>query len=168
MWLVVHVRAKSEFAFVDELRDEDLEAYAPRSKASIWVRHVQRYRVVEKPLYVGYVFARYVDELRWDVIRKAEGFQYIVSALGLPLLCSDEEMERVKLLEALGEFNDVVDDALPVFSPGDKVEVAGGVLDGTVCHVVSISNRRGGSAEVRLRVGSRPIHIPLSFLRNIV
>jgi transcription antitermination factor NusG len=167
MWMVVHVRAKDEFAFVDALRDEGLDAYAPRVRSRSWLRRARVYREVAKPLYVGYVFVHYDEGMRWNVVHEAEGFQYIVSALGYPLLCSDEEMDRVKLLETLGEFDDVVGDALPIFAEGDRVEVGEGVLAGTICKIVSISNRRGGSAEVRLTGGSRSLHVPLSFLRNI-
>lgn len=140
-WFALRVRSQFDFLVRDRLEGRGVETFLPTWSEP--VRWSDREKVAIRPLFSGYVFARFVaGEQGPDVIRVAGVVQILPTSLD-PIPVSDAEIENVRLLMA---------SQLPLapcaYVTGESVAIESGALAGVSGVVV----RTKGSARLVVRV----------------
>ncbi|GAA4753173.1 UpxY family transcription antiterminator [Flavisolibacter ginsenosidimutans] len=101
-WYVVYTRPRWEKKVARLLDEKGVEAYCPLNK--VYRQWSDRRKLVQEPLFKGYVFVHLEDEHKWDV-KKIDGILNFVYWNGKPAVVRDEEIETIK--KFLSEFSDV-------------------------------------------------------------
>ena len=121
-WHVLHVIANHEKRVVQHLNARSVEHYLPIYKERS--RWTDRTVELERPLFAGYVFARFAPEQRLSVI-STPGVLHLLSGSGCHTV-GCEEMERIRKGLASGYLLR----PHPGLQVGMNVRVRGGVFDG--------------------------------------
>jgi transcription antitermination factor NusG len=123
-WFAVHVKSRHEFVVVHELGEKNIEAFLPSAKKiSQWK---DRRKLVEHPLFPGYVFVRVPSHpTAFLAVLKTRGVvAFIALEPGLPTPIAPEEIRSLKLvIESGGAF-----DVYPHLREGTRVRVKNGPL----------------------------------------
>lgn len=121
-WYAVYTRPRWEKKVARLLDEKGLEVYCPLNK--VYRQWSDRRKLVQEPLFKGYVFVRTEDEHKWEV-KKIEGILNFVYWNGKPAIVRDDEIETIR--KFLSEFSgiEVEDLKLAVQSP---VRIKQGVL----------------------------------------
>src|SRR6266404_1817691 len=122
-WYAVRVRSNFEKKTATLLQQKGLEEFAPTYKSRRYWS--DRVKVIERPLFPGYVFCRFDARNPLPVLQTA-GVVHVVSFGGDPVAVDDAEIESVRAM---------VDSALPLFPHaflrlGERVRVKRGPLSG--------------------------------------
>lgn len=120
-WYALRVRNGSEPSVVEALQSRHFRAYCPTQKERR--RYSDRMKLVDKPLFPGYVFCRF-DVQKKLPIMSCPGVDYIVGFAGVPAAIPQSQMEGVRRMVEAGAI------ASASFVPGDRVRVIGGPLEG--------------------------------------
>jgi transcription termination/antitermination protein NusG len=144
-WFAVHTRPRYEKKIAVELQEKDIEVFLPLHSAKH--QWSDRRRVVDVPLFPGYVFVR-IDSLldsRIAVLR-THGVQNFVGVRGMGTVIPDSEIEAVQA---------VVDHKIP-FEPytyleiGQRVRIRGGCLDGVNGTLAAVNGNQSVIVSVTL------------------
>lgn len=121
-WYAVYTRPRWEKKVARLLDEKGLEVYCPLNK--VYRQWSDRRKLIQEPLFKGYVFVRTEDEHKWDV-KKIEGILNFVYWNGKPAIVRDDEIETIR--KFLSEFSgiEVEDLKLAVQSP---VRIKQGIL----------------------------------------
>ena len=101
-WYVVYTRPRWEKKIAKILDDKGIEAYCPVNK--VYRQWSDRRKVIQEPLFKGYVFVRIAKEKMWSV-KEIEGILNYVYWNGKPAVVREEEIETIK--RSMSEFMDV-------------------------------------------------------------
>jgi len=124
-WFAVHTRSRYEKKVAAQLGEKQIDSFLPTMKE---VHHwSDRRRVVEQPLFPGYVFVRILpeDPMRASVLRTV-GVVGFVGIQGRGLSIPDQEIENIRILLS----SDIPFEPYPFLRVGQKVRIRGGYLDG--------------------------------------
>lgn len=91
-WYVLRCRSRTEFQVRDELRHEGIETFLPTWKET--VKWSDRQTVTERPLFTGYIFARFAASDRAVFVR---GVVEILSLDQKPVSVPDDVVEAIQL-----------------------------------------------------------------------
>jgi transcription antitermination factor NusG len=134
-WFAIQVKPRHEFATARLLRSKGYEEFVPsyRSRRQ-WT---DRVKVIDAPLFTGYVFCRFNAEIRWPVI-STEGVIRVVGNSQGPEAIPDYEIESIRKIMVSGL------DLLPCdyLKTGDRARIAVGPLAGVEGKLTGIRNRR--------------------------
>lgn len=122
-WLVLRTRSRHENAVETCLRQKQINAYLPKRRVAR--RWKSQKRVVEMPLFPGYVFVQPRLE-QYENIRYIRGSCGLVLAGTKPATMRENDLEAVKLLVDSGATL-AVD---PQLFPGQRVKVISGPFMG--------------------------------------
>lgn len=122
LWHVLHVLSNHEKKVAQHLQVRTIEYYLPLYKEK--VKWTDRTVVAERPLFSGYVFARFDPEYRVPVISTPGVLRLLGDQMGD--LVEDEELEKIRTGLAKG---------LPLrphprIAVGTKVRIRNGVFEG--------------------------------------
>lgn len=149
-WYALHTRARHEKQVDRRLRERRFEAYLPLiPQVRQW--HDRR-KVLQLPLFPGYVFARFSLDATTRVV-ETPGVATVVRHEGRPAPITDEEIENVRRFAAAIAETGTVPTPTPLIEKGERVRIVSGDLKGVEGLVVE---RRGG-ARVLIQVGVRTI-----------
>lgn len=124
-WYAVHTRSRCEKKVSVQLYEKQIDAFLPIVKE---LRHwSDRRKVIEQPLFPGYVFVRIPsdDRTRVSVLRTA-GAVAFVGAQGQGTPISDREIENIQTLLC----SNTPFEPYPFLRLGQRVRIRGGYLDG--------------------------------------
>lgn len=122
-WYALYTRPRHEKAVAEQLEKRKIEAFLPlREVLSRWK---DRRKLVQLPLFPGYVFVR--TNLRWkgEVVR-TPGVVHMVSFHGVPAPIPDEQVEAVRQIC----LTKLPCDPYPYLTEGRWVRVVHGPLTG--------------------------------------
>ncbi len=137
-WFALHTRSRHEEVVRGRLTAKGIETFLPQ--AAVWSRRADRRKVIEAPLFRGYLFVRVaMGRPVWAQIVRTPG---VVRVLGNSEGCLPVPEAQIDSVRAL-----VAGTALPRLHPyltgGRRVRVASGPLTG--CEGVLVRRRgRGG------------------------
>ncbi len=108
-----------------QLGEMQINCFLPTMKeVHLWS---DRRKVIDQPLFPGYVFVRIPDEDRTRVtVLRTNGVVGFVGIQGQGIPVSDEEIENIQILLS----SKVPFEPYPFLSVGQKVRIRGGYLDG--------------------------------------
>lgn len=123
-WYAVHVRSRAERKVQAFLAERGIDTYLPTYKRrSKWA---DRVKVIEEPLFAGYVFSHHLPTSRVSVLT-TPGVIDIVGVGRAPVPIEEEEIAAVRALVLSGLPCEPVDQLVV----GKRVQVIGGPLAGT-------------------------------------
>lgn len=134
-WFAIYTRPRHEKRVEDQLRRKGIESYLPLCQRLH--RWSDRKKLVEVPLFSGYVFFHGDGRVRHNAVR-SYGAVRIVTFDGRPAVVRDEEIENIKRI--LREFPSV--EACPDVVVGDRVEIIGGPLTGLAGRIEEVRGER--------------------------
>jgi transcription antitermination factor NusG len=121
-WYVIYTRPRWEKKIALLLADREIEHYCPLNK--ITKQWSDRRKIVEEPLFKGYIFVKRSVHDKWD-IKMIPGVLNYVHWLGKPAIVKESDIKIIK--KFLQEFNDVeVTNAEVVLH--EKVQVKQGLM----------------------------------------
>ncbi|MGO9094195.1 MAG: transcription termination/antitermination protein NusG [Bryobacteraceae bacterium] len=132
-WFAVRVRSNCELTVAQAFSARGLEYCLPLRK--LRRRWSDRYKIVEFPLFPGYVFCRFHRSRRTAVL-SAPGVLHVVGFGGVPAPLDPQEMAGVLAIAASG----LPAEAWPYLKAGQKVMIGEGPLSGVpgiVCRATS-------------------------------
>ncbi|PHQ28295.1 UpxY family transcription antiterminator [Leeuwenhoekiella nanhaiensis] len=135
-WYVLYVKSQTEKKTATALERMGLEVFCPtKTEVRQWS---DRKKKVKVPLFKSYVFVRLSEEERQQVFVVHSVVRYLFW-LGKPAVVRDEELETVKKWLA----DELVEEVqVRQFSPGDRVEIKGGVFKGQSAVVDQTGSRK--------------------------
>jgi transcription antitermination factor NusG len=120
-WYALKVRGGSELATVQALESRGFRPYCPTQKERR--RYSDRMKVVEKPLFPGYVFCSFDVQKKLPVI-SCPGVDYIVGFSSAPTPIPDAQLQSVRRMVAAGA------SSCERPAAGDRVRITHGPLTG--------------------------------------
>jgi transcription termination/antitermination protein NusG len=133
LWYAVHVRSKSERTVSTVLGHKGVEQFLPTYRSRrIWT---DRVKVLDLPLFPGYIFCRIPLEERNRVVT-IDGVIGFVGAGRLPIPISDPEIEAIRTIVQ----SDVKAQPWPFLKIGQTVRICHGSLAGIEGILVRVKN----------------------------
>lgn len=134
LWFVLQVMSRHEKAVDIVLEQRGYEHFLPTYPARR--KWSDRVKVIEEPLFPGYVFCKGQASLM-DVVRSTAGIIRIVNFGGKPHPVASDEMEALQ--RVVQSTRDIC--ALPYVRAGEKVEVIAGPLAGITGIITQLKKR---------------------------
>lgn len=126
-WYAIHAKPAREPLAAAKVNALGVETYFPR------LRRESAARIRIKPLFPGYLFARFVPNAALESVRHAQGVLQVVSTGRFPLPIDDEVIASLR--EDADE-DGCVHFVSPGFRVGDRVAIEQGPLQGLTGRVV--------------------------------
>ena len=101
-WYVVYTRPRWEKKISTLLDNRGIENYLPLNK--VVKQWSDRKKIVQEPLFKGYVFIKIAEKEKWDV-KLVDGILNYVHWLGKPAIVKESDIENIK--KFLQEFGNV-------------------------------------------------------------
>jgi transcriptional antiterminator NusG len=133
-WYAIYTRARHEIAVTEQIMRLGYQPFLAKRK--ILSRRKDRHKIIETPLFPGYVFAKFtLADL--NTLLNLPGTVKILGDKGKPIPIPDEEIESVKILvEAEADI-----EPHPYLREGDKVRIVSGPLKGAVGWLLRVKPR---------------------------
>ena len=123
-WYLVHTNPKQEDRADSNLRAWGVETFNPKLKEIRWNAYGKEAGFLVKPLFPGYVFARFEFKASFHKIRFTRGVHSVVCFGNGPALVDDEIISLVKSRLDVDHYVTIEED----FKPGDSVLIKDGPL----------------------------------------
>lgn len=146
-WYAVYTNPRWEKKVASHLTSKRIENYCPLH--NVRRRWADRWKVIEEPVLLSYVFVR-IERKDFIPVLRTSGVVNFVKWLGMPAWIRDEEMEEMK--NFLHRHKEVKVESGP--SVNDMVRVVGGSLAGHEGTVIETKNKT-----VKLVLRSLGIHL---------
>lgn len=129
-WYALYVRGRHEKFVRSELEKKSIETYLPLRQV---VRHwSDRRKILEEPLFPGYVFIRLALKDRWDVLNTKGVVRFVGPSAARPLEVREEALTSVQKLLA----ENIQIDPFPYLKEGQRVYVKSGPFKGVEGFIV--------------------------------
>lgn len=119
-WYALKARGGSEAATVQALENRGFHPYCPMKE---YRRYSDRMKVVEKPVFPGYIFCSFDIDRKLPVI-SCPGVDYILGFAGVPSVIPELQIESIRRMVSAGAT------ACERFVAGDRIRVTVGPLQG--------------------------------------
>jgi transcriptional antiterminator RfaH len=123
-WYAIHTNPKQENRADCNLRAWHIETFAPKIRDRRYNRYTGKATYVTKPLFPGYIFARFDAGALLHKISFTRGVQRVVSIDGWPTPINDEIIEMIQSREDSDGFIRIGEE----LRHGDKVMISEGPL----------------------------------------
>ncbi|MBI5280241.1 MAG: UpxY family transcription antiterminator [Candidatus Solibacter usitatus] len=160
-WYALRVKSKHEKAVAESLRGKGYEAFVPMyASRRAWS---DRVKVVELPLFSGYVFCRLDIGARLPVL-KTPGVVSFVSLGAQPTPIEAQEMEAIQEIVRAG----LRVGPWPYLREGQRVEVTQGALKGFKGILLAVKNERRLVVSIDLLQRSVAVEVGREDLRPVL
>lgn len=123
-WYVVHTNPKQEDRADSNLRGWNVETFTPRVKQTRYNPYTGEASYIARPLFVGYIFARFDLEKLFHKVRFTRGVHSVVGFGEGPVAIDDEIISYMRSRVGKDGFVRIGEE----FKPGDVVQIKEGVL----------------------------------------
>ncbi|MGH1351937.1 MAG: transcription termination/antitermination protein NusG [Methyloligellaceae bacterium] len=133
-WIVLHTKPNQEALALENIRRQAFDVYCPM--ITVTRRHARRREVVKRPLFPGYVFARWnAQNQQWRPLLSTRGVQSVVRFGNVPGVLPKKFVKELAASEQSGELDHMVS---PKFTPGDEVVIQEGPFREVIARVLSL------------------------------
>jgi transcriptional antiterminator RfaH len=137
-WYVVRTHANAEAKAAEHLRRQGFDTYLPCYRKER--RHARRCDIVSAPLFPRYLFVAFdMEYQRWHAIRSTVGVERLIGGTTGPALLQNEVVCSIRAREDNKGF--VTVNAVPRFSPGDRVRLKSGAFSTCTALLESMADR---------------------------
>ncbi len=152
-WFALQVRPRCECVVAESLRRKGYEEFLPlHRQRRLWS---DRVKVVEAPLFPGYVFARF-DVLRRLPIVTTPGVLLVVGTGGVPSALDEGEIEALKTVVA----SKLTIEPWPYLSVGHRVRIIRGPLNGAEGIITAAGSQKRLVVSIPLLQRSVSVTVP--------
>jgi transcription antitermination factor NusG len=134
-WFALHVRSRHDKLVAANLRVRGMEPLLPLYRSRR--RWSDRTRVMDLPLFPGYVFCRFNPEMLLPILM-TPGVVRVVSASKRPCPVAEEEIAAIQRIVSSGS----TVEPWPYLQTGQKVRILDGPLFGIEGILLDVKNRR--------------------------
>jgi transcription antitermination factor NusG len=134
-WYAVYTRARHEAAVTKQIAHLGYKPFFPKRR--ILSRRKDRRKIIEAPLFPGYVFAK-VTPTDFNKLLSLSGAVKLLGDKGRPAPIPEEEIESVKILVQ----SEAEIEPHPYLREGDKVRIVSGPLKDAVGWLLRVEPRR--------------------------
>ncbi len=152
-WFALRVRPRCECVVAESLRQKGCEEFLPIHRQRR--RWSDRVKVVEAPLFPGYVFARF-DALRRLPVLTTPGVLLVVSTGTVPRALDDGEVDALKILVA----SKLALEPWPYLAVGHRVRIIRGPLNGAEGIITAAEGQKRLVVSISLLQRSVSVTIP--------
>src|SRR5436853_3910766 len=124
LWYVIHTHSKQEVRAECNLRGLNIETFAPQLKVRRQNSFTGEFQLVVKPLFTGYIFARFDLDSLLHKVRFTRGVHSLVSVSDGPVPLSEEMVDCMRGRVASDGFVHIGSS----FNRGDRVVIKEGPL----------------------------------------
>jgi transcriptional antiterminator NusG len=160
-WYIVYVKSRAEKKIAERMLRFGLEYFLPTIK--VMRQWSDRRKLVEVPLFNGYLFVRTTPEA-FTQVRMVEGVVNFVKMEGKYAILRDEQLEAIRTFIATG---------LPVasapadFEPGTKVKVTYGPLKDFQGELVEVKNEKQFVVRLEAIHQVLLVNMPAAYLEKV-
>lgn len=159
-WFALQVRAKHELGIADSLRGRGYDPFVPLYQCrKFWS---DRIKVVDAPLFPGYLFCRLNIQDRLPVLM-APGVIQIVGQKHRPVPVDEAEINAIQTMVMSGLPNE----PWPFLQVGDRVRIEGGPLRGIEGVLVDVRGAHRLILSVTLVQRSVAVEIDSAFVKSL-
>ncbi|TXI48908.1 MAG: UpxY family transcription antiterminator [Lysobacter sp.] len=159
-WLVLRTRSRHESAVEQSLRQKQIRAYLPKRK--VVRRSRGQKRVVELPLFPGYVFVQ-PDPNQYENMRYIRGSCGLILCGNRPATMPENDLQAVKIIVESGA-EIAVDQAL---IPGRRVKVISGPFAGAMGELIRVKSGERLIINAHLLSSSLSVEVDISMVELI-
>jgi transcriptional antiterminator RfaH len=127
-WFAIQTKPCREELAAANLARLGLETLLPKAKAKARTARGKAESVI-KPLFMGYLFARFCPEIQLEGVRFARGVLRVVSAGSIPVPLDEEIIPAIRARVAEDGYVHLEG---PPLQPGDEVVIEGGPFQGAI------------------------------------
>ena len=129
-WYAIHTRSRHEKVLQEELKKKGIDTFLPMRK--IVRRWSDRKKIIEEPLFKGYLFAHFPLRKRWDVLNAVGAVRLVGRSNAEPSPIHEREIVSVhRFIE-----NELQVDPFPYLKEGQRVYIRSGPLHGVEGFIV--------------------------------
>ena len=162
-WAVAYVAPNTELRLRDWLTERSEVCYVPTGKHRLKTRHKRKPVEIDRVVFGCYVFM--FEPINWGLLRQSPpGMRRMLQFDGEILCVRDVEIDRLKIMQSKGHFDNLKDPIELRFAIGDDCDIIGGAFIGQVARVEKHLKSMNGMIEVT--VGRLRVKIPAFFLRR--
>ena len=136
-WYVLTTRSRHEKKSEQFLKNRGFEVFLPLQK--VMRKWIDRKKMVEVPLFSGYLFIRYDESKRFDVLN-TPGIVRFLRYNNMDATISDSQVEAIKM--ALNEIPDEINVIDQHFSEGEEIRIKSGPFKGFYGKIIQYNNNR--------------------------
>lgn len=136
-WYVLTTRSRHEKKSEQFLKNRGFEVFLPVQK--VMRKWSDRKKMVEVPLFSGYLFIRYEESKRFDVLN-TPGIVRFLRYNNNDATISDSQVEAIKM--ALNEIPDEINVIDQHFSEGEEIRIKSGPFKGFYGKIIQYNNNR--------------------------
>lgn len=134
-WYAIYTRARHETAVAKQITQLGYQSFLPKRK--IQSRRKDRKKLIETPLFPGYVFAK-LNPIDINKILNLPSVVKILGDKGKPIPIPEEEIDSVRILVEA----EAAIEPHPYLKEGDKVRIVAGPLKGAVGWLLRVEPAR--------------------------
>lgn len=129
-WYALYVRSRHEKYVYQELIKKGIETFLPLRKVT---RHwSDRKKVIEEPLFKGYLFVNIPLKSRWAVLNTKGAVKFVGKSAGIPIEIPEKELQAIqKFIQ-----EDMPLDPFPYLKEGERVYIRSGQFKGVEGFIV--------------------------------
>lgn len=161
-WYVVYVKSRAEKRVLQSLTGKGVEAWLPvQKKLRQWS---DRKKLVEMPLFPGYIFVR-ISRNEYDPVLKTENVVCYITFEGKAIPVRDQDIDSLKqiLQQELIRIELTREDLVP----GEQVEVLSGPLIGLRGELIELKGRHRVGIRIQQISYTVMVEVPVSELAII-
>lgn len=151
VWYVASCEPMKERKAIDGLRERRIAAYLPMHRMWRWTRG--RKRLIESPLFVGYVFVGLTPKQSVYDLLRIHGIDGLIEVQGKPARIDCWLIVQVAALEADGQF-DHTGSKTPQYATKQKLKITAGQFAGLIGEMIGMK----GEDRLRLMLSGAHIH----------
>ncbi|WP_376710877.1 transcription termination/antitermination NusG family protein [Pseudochrobactrum lubricantis] len=133
-WFVLKTANKQEKAVSKSVSNFGIETWLPMKSEARSVKYTMKKKVVQVPIFNGYVFVRVVPCAEsWVGLSRIDGAISLIFGQHGAIIVSDKYMNDLRCLTEVGSFNDLND--FPRYKNGERVSFpvgSAGVFEGVI------------------------------------
>jgi transcriptional antiterminator RfaH len=158
-WYLVYCKPREDERALENLERQGFQCYRP--VLAIEQRRVNRKRILDRPLFPGYIFIQ-LDHVRdnWALIRSTRGVIHLVRFGDYPVRVADAVIDRIRIRLSSVE-------AEPYLKPGEHVRIT----EGAFSQLEAIFVANDGDQRVILLLNvlqtDQALSFPLASIRKI-
>lgn len=161
-WYVVYVKNRAEKKVLQSLCGKNIEAYLPvQKKLRQWS---DRKKLVEMPLFPGYIFVR-INHKEYDPVLQTENVVSYITFEGKAVPVRDEDMHSLKQILQQDQIR--IELTREDLSPGEQVEILSGPLMGIRGELVELKGKHKVGIRIQQISYTVMIEVPVTELAVI-
>ncbi len=162
----VFTQPNKEHLASEHLEWQGYEVYVPTFRR--WVNHARVRIWAARPLFPRYLFVAFDPKAKpASPIRSTSGVRWLIGQGNEPLPVEDDLINKLRMSEEMGIFDETAPQAPPWLKPGTLVRITEGLFAGFVGELRGKADKERIQVLLSLLGRATPVHIPVAHLECV-